>query len=170
MNIYEIFLMNLDHLVECVIHTVSVVNNDAGIHVKFFILDHERKHLALMACGTNNFILDGMRQQNIIDNVNVFDSNDMKKDDTKNKLFYLVSGRQLDSKENLSWAWKLVEERIEKMKSSKEIMVEIEAVSGAYVLLTANRLLLSVACEFPSSEIPNSTDLILWEFQNSKNA
>lgn len=155
--------MNLDNLVECVIHTVSISNVDSCIHVNFFIISHERKNLILTACNTSDFLLNGMREQNIIDSIHIFDSDEMENEDTKYRLFYLVNGKQFDSKENLSLAWKLIDKKIEDIRLSQQIMVEIEEVAGASVLLIADKLVLSESNGVMGSEIPSSHDLILWE-------
>jgi len=155
--------MNLDSLVECIIHTVLIYNINSDMHVSFFIRDHKRKELVLTAYKVDDFVLDGMCEQNIIDSIHIFDVDEMEKQDVKDKLFYLVHGKQIDSEENLSLAWMFVDEKIEDIRISQQIVIEIEEVIGANVLLIADKLVLSESNGITDSEVPNSHDLILWE-------
>ncbi len=134
--------MNFDAFVECKINTVSVVETTEGDNVLIYIIDHENNQWLLTASTVSDLLLNEMRLQNIIDRINLFDKNNIE--DVREKIFYLLRGRNSENKEEL--AWEGVEKVVKNTQASKSVFLEIEAVYGAYVLLIAKDIVLS-RCE-----------------------
>lgn len=135
--------MNFDFLVETVIQSVAVTQTEHGQNVLITILDHEANTWVLTAISVDDFILNWMWRTNIIDRVNFFDAESPDLEYIQDTLLFILRGR--DPKENeeiTEGTAKLIAQRVQKMKESGYVLLEIEPVAGAYIALLAEKILL----------------------------
>jgi hypothetical protein len=138
--------MNFDFLVETVIQSVAVTQTGHGQNVLITILDHQKNTWILTAISVNNFILTGMRQTNIIECINFFDAESPDIEYIQDTLLYIIRGRDPEEDEKIKeWETKLIAQRVQKMKESGYVLLEIEPVAGAYIVLLAEKILLERA-------------------------
>jgi hypothetical protein len=138
--------MNFDFLVETIIQSVAVTQTKHGQDVLITILDHQKNTWILTACSMSEFILNGMCQTNIIECVNFFDAESPDIEYIQDTLLYTVRGRNSKENEEIKeWETQLVAQRVQKMKESGYVLLEIEPVAGAYIVLLAEKILLEKA-------------------------
>ncbi|MDD2815912.1 MAG: hypothetical protein PHP00_09265 [Thiotrichaceae bacterium] len=135
--------MNFDFLVETVIQSVAVTQTEHGQDVLITILDHEANTWILTAISVDDFILNWMCQINIIECVNFFDAESPDIEYIQDTLLYLIRSRDPKEDEDIKeWETKFVAQRVQKMKESGYVLLEIEPVAGAYIVLLAEKILL----------------------------
>ncbi len=141
-------MINFNEFVECEIDSVSVVKGSQLNNIEICISDHNNQKWKLIAIDTSEFIMEEVRLQNIIQNIYLYDKNNItglknnaESESLRKKVFYLLRGRQPENNQDLTWGG--VNNIVEGIKSSKQVFLEIEAVYGASTLLISKSISIS---------------------------
>lgn len=129
--------MKIDDFIECDINSVSVVSEPNGRKkVLFCILDHNKNKWELCADDVKYFLLNGMCLQNLIESINLYKTSNINEclEDVRSKVFYLLQGRYPEAQDE-EFLREVVEKKIDDIKASTSLLLEIQPVYGAYILL-----------------------------------
>ena len=132
----------LSNFVEGYVTGIFVTNlSSVGRAVSIFLLDRDRDNFVLKAEGVEKFIANEMREQNIIDRINVWNA---KSDENSFRqiLTTLISGKS--EYEKLDDAFlPLIDQHIGAVRDGKKILIEIEPVYGVSVIILARNVSLT---------------------------
>lgn len=130
--------MNLDVLVESKIHGISIEPRQEGSDVVLSIVDNDGVRWRLVASSVSDMLATEMRTQNIIDHVVIVGASDEANDSVRQKVYYLLRGKDAETKSDLRW--KGVEAVLHDISMSNKCLIEVEPVYGVYVLLIAKSI------------------------------
>ncbi len=127
---------DLSNFVEGFITGIVVEHPDKIVSI--FLLYRNQCNFVLKAEGVEKFVANEMREQNIIDRINVWDK---QSDESSFRpiLAALISGQSEYDKLNEAFL-PLIDLQVNTIRNEGKILIEIEPVYGASVMLLARKI------------------------------
>lgn len=125
-------------LVEATLDEISVDAYERVVRLELSSSWERGKRYRFVATGVDELLVDSMRLTNIVDHINLLDSENVHEHaELAGKLFFMMRGREAEKAE---LEWDALTAKILRIQCGELAFLEIEAVYGASLMLLAHRI------------------------------
>jgi len=129
-------MISIETLIEAQIVQISL--DKEGAHAEFEIRSADRRmHWHLIANGIDEFLIQDMRLNNIIDDILVYDYHDAENEDFSAYLYDLLAGKEISPSDASST---FLQARIKSFISGENKLWVIRPIYGALIVILAKEI------------------------------
>ena len=130
-----------DVLVEATFESIHVCSIEKQVRVRVTSPWEGKKYYQILIKGIDRFVLNDMTVLNIVDRVNFFDFSKEQEVETAHCLFFLLWGRDPETGELKDSTFL---QKLERVRTGKLVLFELEAVCGATFIALAESVSLEL--------------------------
>jgi|SRR5690348_7907053 len=129
-------MIKVETLIEAQVVRISLDKANANAEVELLSAD-KRVHWRLVAEGVDEFLMEDLGLYNIVDDIFIYDADDVSDDDFVSKLYYLLKREEVSS-DNISC--RLLQERINLIRSGALQFWVVNPVYGGLMFVLAKKI------------------------------